>query len=236
MVAAKIEPEPQKNIYQLISIISTEAGSLEPTAKQGVPFPFRGVDGVVNHLSPLLRKYGVITVPEVINVTVTPREVGQRVVKTTEVVTRFHFYAPDGTSVVAQTAGLADDFADRSTAQAQSVAYRVALLQTFTLPTQSPEPEQTGQEVMDNKDAKTASRAVQNATGGATTAASAQASGVEAAQSAVREAWEALHGEGDIGYVQLGNKLNNTKDFNAWGKSVPKLEKLKEAIEKGEVA
>jgi hypothetical protein len=237
MTQAKIEPEPPKNIYQLISLISAEAGALEPTTKQGVPFPFRGVDGVVNHLSPILRKHGVITVPEVLSAIVTPREVGQRVVKTTEVVTRFHFYAPDGTSVSATTAGLADDFADRSTAQAQSVAYRIALLQTFTLPTQSPEPEQTGQDVMENKGAKEAPRAVQNAQNGATTAQKTQADPkVEEWQTTVREAWESAHGVGDIGYVQLGNKLNDTKDFKVWSSSIPKLQKLKEAIEAGEVA
>ena len=49
-------------------------------------------------------------------------------------------------SITATTGGLANDYADRSTAQAQSVAFRVALLQTFALPTHSPEPEQTGVE------------------------------------------------------------------------------------------
>jgi len=149
MTEAKPKVEAPANIYQLISKISSEAGALEPTSKAGLPFPFRGVDGVVNHLSTLMQKYGVIVVPEVMEHVVTPREIGNRVVKTTTVVTKFHFYAPDGTTVAATTAGLADDFGDRSTAQAQSVAFRIALLQTFTLPTQSPEPEQTGQAVDD---------------------------------------------------------------------------------------
>ncbi len=146
MVAAA-EKSPQ--IYGLISTISHEAGGLEPTSKAGLPFPFRGVDGVVNHVAGLMQKHGVIVVPEVIEHVVTPREIGNRVVKTTTVTTKFHFYAPDGSSICATTAGLADDFGDRSTAQAQSVAFRIALLQTFTLPTQSPEPEQTGQAVDD---------------------------------------------------------------------------------------
>lgn len=138
-----------QQIYGLISTISKEAGALEPTSKAGLPFPFRGVDGVVNHVSSLMQKYGVIVVPTVIEHTVVPREVGNRVVKTTMVTTTFTFYAPDGSFIQATTAGLADDFGDRSTAQAQSVAFRIALLQTFTLPTQSPEPEQTGQAVDD---------------------------------------------------------------------------------------
>lgn len=149
--ATRAKTASAPNIYQIISTISAEAGALTATQSSGVPFPFRGIDGTINHLSPHLQKHGVIVVPEVLEHEVTPREVGQRVVKTAKILTRFTFYAPDGTSVSATTAGLADDFADRATAQAQSVAFRVALLQTFTLPTQSPEPEQTGQVVQDAK-------------------------------------------------------------------------------------
>lgn len=145
-------PKP-KGIIELISIISAEAGALAPVSKGGVPFPFRGVDGTVNHLAPKLQKYGVIVVPEVLSAVTTPNAVGNRTVKTTEVVTRFTFYAPDGSHLSATTAGLADDFADRSAAQAQSVAYRIALLQTFSLPTQSPEPEESGQAVQDGRGA-----------------------------------------------------------------------------------
>lgn len=149
--------EHDLNIVQLISLISKEAGALAPESKGGVPFPFRGVDGTVNHLAPFLQRYGVVVVPRVIKAVTTPNAVGNRTVKTTEVETEFTFYAPDmKTSVTATTAGLADDFADRSAAQAQSVAYRIALLQTFTLPTQSPEPEQTG-EVVQNGRAEAAS-------------------------------------------------------------------------------
>lgn len=139
--------EPPKNIYQLISTISEEAGALAPEAKGGVPFAFRGVDQVVSHLSPLLRKHGVVVVPEVVEQTVTTRELSAaKAITQTALRTRFTFYAPDGTSVSATTAGLAQDYADRSTAQAQSVAFRVALLQVFTLPTTDKEPEQQGEE------------------------------------------------------------------------------------------
>lgn len=152
----KAEAAKPKGIIELISIISKEAGALAPESKGGVPFPFRGVDGTVNHLAPKLQKYGVIVVPEVLSAVTTPNAVGNRTVKTSEVTTRFTFYAPDGSHVSATTAGLADDFADRSVAQAQSVAYRIALLQTFSLPTQSPEPEESGQAVEDGRNAPTA--------------------------------------------------------------------------------
>lgn len=144
--AAK-DTEKPLNIYQLISIISNEAGALAPEKNGGVPFAFRGVDAVVSHVSPLLRKYGVIVVPEVIEVGHSYREINAtKGVTQTELRTRFTFYAPDGTSVSAITAGLAQDFSDRSAAQAQSVAFRVAILQTFALPTTDKEPEVIGEE------------------------------------------------------------------------------------------
>lgn len=141
---AATKAETPTNIYQIISTISKEAGALAPEKAGGVPFAFRGVDQVVGHLAPLLDKYGVITVPTVLEHRVSSAPSGNKVVTTSEILTRFAFFAPDGTSVEATTAGLANDYADRSAAQAQSVAYRVALLQTFHLPTHSPEPEQTG--------------------------------------------------------------------------------------------
>lgn len=142
------------NIYTLISKISKEAGALAPEKSGGVPFAFRGVDSTINHLAPLLQEYGVVTIPEVLEHKVTSREVGNKVVTQSEVTTKFTFAAPDGSSVSPTTVGLAQDYADRSAAQAQSVAFRVALLQTFTLPTHQKEPEEAGEEVMRTTEAE----------------------------------------------------------------------------------
>ena len=137
-------------IYTLINDVKKKVGPLAPKKTAGVPFPFRGIDGTVNHVASAVNEAGIVIVPRVLEHEVLPRELKDgRVVKTTKVTTEFVFYAPDGSSVSAITSGLADDFADRSTAQAQSVAFRVALLQTFLLPTQSSEPEETGQKVQD---------------------------------------------------------------------------------------
>lgn len=136
------------NIFQIIAKVGEEAGALAPEKTGGVPFAFRGIDAVIAHLVPHLRKYGVITVPEVIEQRVTSREAPQnKTITQTEVLTKFTFYAPDGSNVSATTAGLAQDYSDRSTAQAQSVAFRVALLQTFTLPTHDKDPEVAAEEV-----------------------------------------------------------------------------------------
>lgn len=148
--ATKATKEPELNIYQRIVAITKEAGALAPEAKGGVPFAFRGIDGTVAHLTPFLNKYEVFLAPRVRSHIVTPNAVGNRTVKTTEVEVTYDVFGPDGKSDIEVTVpGLADDFADRSSAQAMSVAYRIALLQLFHLPTHSKEPEETGQAVLD---------------------------------------------------------------------------------------
>lgn len=150
-------------IYGLISTISKEAGALAPINKGGVPFSFRGVDATVSHLAPLLQKYGVIVVPTVLERTVTARDLpGNKALTQTDLLAKFTFYAPDGSSIEATTTGLAQDHSDRSTAQAQSVAFRVALLQTFTLPTDTKEPEEAGEENAEVIDKVTAAQTKAN--------------------------------------------------------------------------
>lgn len=216
--------EAPMNIFESISAISQRAGALAPQSKQGVPFPFRGVDGTVNHLAGFMQELGVIVVPAVQSAVTTSREAGSKTVKTTEVLVDFTFYAPDGSSVTATTAGLADDYADRSAAQAQSVAFRVALLQTFTLPTQTAEPEETGQHVQDTRDN----------TSQATVAAKPA---TVAAQ--LRSEIQAIVQNVDSGYTgdivnALGDQLTG-KSRAEWMDSAPLLKKVVAAIKNGEM-
>ena len=227
-IEEKIEASKPKGIIELISIISKEAGALAPESKGGVPFPFRGVDGTVNHLAPKLQKYGVIVVPEVLSAITTPNAVGNRTVKTTEVTTRFTFYAPDGSHISATTAGLADDFADRSAAQAQSVAYRIALLQTFSLPTQSPEPEESGQAVQDGRGAPAAAAPQQPRA--ATTVANASSTPTTPDQF-VSEIKKAAGQRGLTG-AQINAKGQELAGGKEWLEDVAVLTKVLEEIKK----
>ena len=149
MAQAFIEPG---QIYGLITEVKKKAGALGKEKSQGINFPFRGIDGTINHLAPHLQEVGIITVPRLIEHELIKQEDAKgRTVTTSRVEVEYTFYAPDGSYVQATTAGEAQDYADRATAQSQSVAFRIALLQTFTLPTQSPEPEVTGQAAQDKQ-------------------------------------------------------------------------------------
>lgn len=124
----------KRTVVQRIIDIASEVAVLEAQKSGGVPFAFRGVDAVVSHLDPLLRKHGVIVVPQGVTQMITQRDVGSKVVSKADLEVTYRFYGYEGDYIDAQVPGQADDFADRSTAQAMSVAFRILLLQTFHIP------------------------------------------------------------------------------------------------------
>lgn len=161
---AKTEDKPT-SIGAIISRISEEAGALHKSraAGGGVPFEFRGIDAVINHLAPHMDKYGVFSTSRVTHKETTPRPLFDRegnpngkAITQTDITVEYTFHAPDGSSVTTEVPGLAQDHADRSAAQAMSVAYRVALLQLFHLPTDSPEPEVSGEQTQEYIEKNTA--------------------------------------------------------------------------------
>jgi hypothetical protein len=223
-------------IHRAIAEISKDAGALAPQKQgAGVPFAFRGVDQVVSHLAPHLKQHGVIVVPEVLEVKNSSREVllkdgspSGKLVTQTELRTRFEFVAvEDGSSIAATTTGLAQDFADRSAAQAQSVAFRVALLQVFSLPTTDKEPEVTGQEVIDG-------RAAAAAQPGARVTKASSGPNVTELQNKIRQLVAGEYVEETTGEVlkvagekidELGEKISGKKDAS-WKRSPEILQKV----------
>lgn len=105
-------------------------------------YNFRGVDRVVNAVAPLQRKHGVIVVPELASVEYRDitRSGGGRSHECL-VTMRYHWYGPRGDFITATVAGEALDTADKSTAKAQSVAWRVCLIQMLAIPTGDPDPD-----------------------------------------------------------------------------------------------
>lgn len=138
----------------------------------------------------------------------------------------------DGSSVTVQ--GVGDGLAT-GTAVASNIAstnaLKNAMLRTFMITEQSVE--DAAKNGVPDEDAP-APRAVQAATKGATTKAAPKGDNIQAKQTAVREAWEAINGEGDTGYVQLGNKVTG-KSPAEWATSSSDLDALLKAIHDGEV-
>jgi len=131
-------------IYALMSSVMGDVGAVrknEKNAAQG--FNFRGIDSVVNAVSPALRKHGVIVFPSLVSCEQTTVEVGARNTKMghCRVVVTYTFAAPDGSTVAATVAAESMDSGDKATAKAMSVAFRTALLQTLCLPTDEVDPD-----------------------------------------------------------------------------------------------
>lgn len=134
----------QMEIIKLLSAVMEDAGAVRKGDRNTHQnFNFRGIDAVVNAVSPALRKHGVVVLPTVNECIYETVIVGQN--KTSMGHVRldvsYGFYAPDGTSVTARVSAESMDSGDKATAKAMSVAFRTALLQVLCLPTDDTDPD-----------------------------------------------------------------------------------------------
>jgi hypothetical protein len=124
-------------------------------------FSFRGVDSVVNAVGPAMRKHGVVVTPLLESVAyddvLTSNDKRQTACR---VIVTFKFYGPAGDSVKARVAAEAWDSGDKAAPKAMSVAFRVALLQSFALPTDEQDPDH---DTFERADAPTVSRGTSKA-------------------------------------------------------------------------
>ena len=108
----------------------------------GQGYLFRGIDSVMNAVGPALRKHRVTVIPWKIQVD--RRDVttssGKPSRETTVEVT-YEITGPAGDVKYGVAPGEAMDSGDKGTAKAMSVAYRVFLLQSLTLPTDETDPD-----------------------------------------------------------------------------------------------
>jgi len=126
-------------VYKAIAAVMAEIGkvgiSKDRTAQS---YKFRGVDDVLNALSPLLSKNLLVILPRVIS-----REVVERATKNggalfyVTLLMEFDFVsAVDGTKHTIATFGEAMDSSDKATNKAMSAAYKYACFQAFCIPTE----------------------------------------------------------------------------------------------------
>jgi hypothetical protein len=131
-------------IAQAMGAIMREVGAIakkDKNTSQG--FNFRGIDSVVNAVSPALQKYGVIVVPTVEDYEYTTVEIGRNrtAMGHVKVKVTYSFIGANADAIKATVVGEAMDAGDKATAKAMSVAFRTALLQALALPTDEPDPD-----------------------------------------------------------------------------------------------
>lgn len=145
------------NIYETISAVMSEIGAIGKTSKNTTQgFMFRGIDAVMNAISPALIKYKLFIVPEVLEQTREERVNTKGTLLIYSIVkVKYTFYAEDGSSVSALVIGEGMDTGDKSTNKAMSIAFKYACFQVFCIPTEEmADPDKESHEVLPKVDTK----------------------------------------------------------------------------------
>lgn len=131
----------------LASVMADIGGVAKDDVNKQQNYNFRGVDAVVNAVGPALRKHGVIMVPHA-GVPVESHYQSKGGANMTRVVlpVTFDFVGPAGDVISCHVYGESSDSGDKVMSKAHSVAWRVAMLQVFAIPTDDPDPDESSHE------------------------------------------------------------------------------------------
>ena len=132
----------------LNEVMKAVGGIAKKDRNQAQGFNFRGIDSVVNAVSPQLQKFGVVVVPSVEDYSYDTVEIGRNRTAMGHVKLKvtYTFIGANGDAIKTTVVGEAMDSGDKATAKAMSVAFRTALLQALCLPTDEPDPDATSYE------------------------------------------------------------------------------------------
>jgi len=118
------------NAMKEISPIAKEKRNKE----QG--FQYRGVDDVMNELSPILSKHHIFIYPEVIGSQRSERQTKSGSTLLYSILTiKYHFATDDGSEICTTVIGEGMDSGDKASNKAMAVAFKYACLQMFCIPT-----------------------------------------------------------------------------------------------------
>ncbi len=138
----RVIPSPHvMTVYDCIVAVSrdlAQEGISKSRSNQQQNYKFRGIDDVLNALSPLLAKYRLVILPRILSRAVVERATQKGgVLFYVTVEAEFDFVsAADGSMHTVKTYGEAMDSADKATNKAMSAAYKYAAFQTFCIPTE----------------------------------------------------------------------------------------------------
>jgi len=124
-------------IYQAIATAMSE---IEPIAKternKEQNFQYRGVDAVMDSLSPILVKNKIFIYPEVIGVQRQERQTKSGGTLLYSILTvKYHFAHEDGSELCCVVVGEGMDSGDKASNKAMAIAFKYACLQMFCIPT-----------------------------------------------------------------------------------------------------
>lgn len=134
---------PAESIVDTLLKVMADTGAVgKDDVNQQQRFNFRGVDAVVNAVSPAMRKHGLVAIPKVLDHETehgTTRNGAHMV--TVRLMVQYTWINRHGDSLETIVRSEASDMSDKATAKAMSVALRIAYLQTLALPTDEKDPD-----------------------------------------------------------------------------------------------
>lgn len=139
-------------VHEAVTAVMKDVGAVRKDGKNTQQnFNFRGVDAVVNAVSPAMREHGLTCRPSKVDHRPSSKQLsGGKVATSIDVVVDYTFTGPEGDEFTAQVVAEAFDLGDKATAKAMSVALRTCLLQTFMLPTDDADPDTETYERVNN--------------------------------------------------------------------------------------
>ena len=125
-------------IYEAICAVMDDIGAVgknDLNKQQG--FKYRGIDAVMNALSPAMNRHKVFCTPKVLEHTREERVTakGNTLIYSICKIS-YQFYTTDGSYVEAITIGEGMDSGDKATNKAMAIAFKYACFQTFCIPTE----------------------------------------------------------------------------------------------------
>ena len=131
-------------VHQAINLVMRDVTKVEKKERNTQQnFSFRGIDATTKALAPALREHGVVVTPTLLEHSFSTVEVGQKRTPMGHVMIKvmYRFYGPAGDYIDSTVLAESMDSGDKACAKAMSVAFRIALLQTFALPTDEVDPD-----------------------------------------------------------------------------------------------
>lgn len=134
--------ERPMNIVERMALVMRDVehvGKSGQNREQG--YNFRPIDEFMNSLHTPLVRHEVVVTPKVLTRDSFERDRRNRqgeivgVTRVVEMLVEFTFHSPDGSSLIAVTAGEGADVADKATNKAMAGALKYAIMQTFMVPT-----------------------------------------------------------------------------------------------------
>lgn len=125
-------------IFGLVGQAMREIGAVGKNSRnQQQGFMYRGIDAVMNAINPVMAKFGLFIVPEVLEQT---REERTNAKGTTLLYSilkiKYTLYAPDGSNVSCVVIGEGMDTGDKASNKAMAIGLKYAAFQLFMIPTE----------------------------------------------------------------------------------------------------